>query len=131
LLQPLNKKYPIVIKNGITRYNKGTLNSAIMGYKYMKTRKFDTEDISKMRNDLVNFLNDGEIKVVKDWTGNIAIVQKIGEVTRGLNAQTGYSTIGFTWVEQGQVNDKTLYEEGKLRAIDHVPQFIINAEAEE
>jgi hypothetical protein len=131
LLQPLNKKYPIVIKNGITRYNKGTLNSAIMGYKYMKTRKFDTEDIAKMRNDLVNFLNDGEIKVVKDWTGNIAIVQKIGEVTRGLNAQTGYSTIGFTWVEQGQVNDKTLYEEGKLRAIDHIPQFIINAEAEE
>ena len=131
LLQPLNKKYPIVIKNGITRYNKGTLNSAVMGYKYMKTRKFNTEDIAKMRNDLVNFLNDGEIKVVKDWTGNIAIVQKIGEVTRGLNAQTGYSTIGFTWVEQGQVNDKTLYEEGKLRAIDHVPQFIINAEAEE
>lgn len=130
LLQPLNKKYPIVINNGSTRYNKGTLNSAIMGYKYMKTRKFDTFDIAKMRNDIIDFLNDGEIKVIKDWTGNIAVIQKIGEVTRAMNAQTGYSSVGFTWVEQGQINDKTLYEEGKLRAIDHLPEFIVNAEAE-
>jgi hypothetical protein len=130
LLQPLNSKYPIIINNGITRYNNGTLNCAIMGYKYLNTRKFDTIDIAKMRNDVIDFLNNGLTKVVKDWTGNIAVINKIGDVTRGLNAQTGYSTIGFTWVEQGVANDPKLYKDKELQAIDHIPEFIVLAEEE-
>lgn len=125
LLQPLNKKYPIVIHNGITRYNKGTLNCAIMGYSYMSTRKLNTKDIALMRNDVVDFLNNGNVKVVKAWTGDIIVIQKIGDVTRAINSQTGYSSIGFSWVEQGHIDDVDLYENYTLQAISSTPDFIV------
>ena len=133
LIQPLNKKYPVIIQNGYTRYNKGTFNGAVMGYKYMKTRKLDKKDILEMRNDIVDFFNDGEIKVVKDWTGNVIVIQKIGDVTRSIDSQTGYSSIGFSWVEQGKIRDQNLYgkDGNKLWAIETLPPFIQKAEAEE
>lgn len=126
LIQPLNKKYPIVIHNGITRYFNGTLNCAVMGYNYMKTRKMNTLNIARERNDLIEFLNDNEVKIVKAWTGDIIVIQKIGDVTDSINSQTGYSSIGFSWVQQGDINEVELYENKILRAIDVVPPFIIN-----
>jgi hypothetical protein len=127
LVQPLNKKYPVIIHNGITRYNTGSLNCAIMGYKYMSTRQLNTKDIAKMRNDVIDFLNDGETKIVKAWTGDIVVIEKIGDVTRNINSQTGYSSIGFSWVEQGHIDDPEIYERGLLQAIDHVPDFMTQA----
>lgn len=131
MLQPLNKKYPIIINNGSTRYNKGTLDCAVMGYKYMQTRKLNVSDISSERNDLVDFLNNDNIKVVKNWTGDVVVVSKVGDVTRTINSQTGYSSIGFSWVEQGHINDLNLYENKILQAIDTVPDFITKANAPE
>ena len=131
LLQPLNKKYPIVIHNGITRYNKGTLNCAIMGYLYPKTRRLNPMDVAKERNEMIDFLNNNEVKIVKSWTGDIIIIQKIGDVTRAINSQTGYSSIGFSWVEQGHINDVELYENEVLQAIEGQPQFIVESGGEE
>jgi hypothetical protein len=124
LMQPLNKKYPIVIHNGITRYFNGTLNCAVMGYNYMKTRRMNTLDIARERNDLIEFLNDNEVKIVKAWTGDIIVIQKIGDVTDAINSQTGYSSIGFSWVQQGDIDEVGLYQNKILRAIDVVPPFI-------
>jgi hypothetical protein len=97
-----------------------------MGYKYMKTRRINTLEVAKERNDLIDFLNDKEVKIVKSWTGDIIVIQKIGNVTDAINSQTGYSSIGFSWVEQGDINEVGLYENKILRAIDVVPPFIIN-----
>jgi len=127
LLQPLNKRYPVVIQNGETRYNKGSSTSAVMGYKYFKTRQLDPVDIRNMRNDVCDFLNNGNIKIMKGWSGDIIVLQKIGDITRSVNSATGYSSLGFQWVEQGKHMDADLYSDGRLQAMDFVPPSIEKA----
>lgn len=120
-LQPINKKYPILIKNGNADFISGTIGGNILGYKFEETKTIDRNDVVKQANDLENFLTDGDSKILSDQNGNCWLVRFNGTPTNNYNQSygNGIITISDSWIEQGDANSQeSLFENGLLKDIE-------------
>lgn len=65
-ITPLGRRYPVVIKNGEANYEIGSVSGMLLGINYDKTRKINRKEIVEEINDFVNFLKNGNPKILKD-----------------------------------------------------------------
>ena len=114
-LQPINSLYPILIQNATTNYKSGSLSAQILGYNFEKTRRIDRRDVVKQTNDLMQFLTNGKSKFLIDWNGNAIICKTFASPSASFanNFGNGFTTVSFSWVEQGKYySEEDIYENG-------------------
>lgn len=114
-ITPLGRRYPVVIKNGNANYEIGTVSGMLLGEEYDDTHEINRKDISKQIDDFVNFLKNGNPKMLKDWNGNIWMLMIVGNpsVSYNNNYGMGIANVSFEWTEQGKYdNEDDLYDNG-------------------
>lgn len=114
-LQPIGKKYPVVIQNGTINYLTGGVSGTIFNDGFYTNHQIDRFTIAKLSESYSNFLVNGKSKILKDWNGNIWVVQVIGSPSMAYNQSTGNGIIdiSFSWAEQGEWdNQRDLYNNG-------------------
>lgn len=121
--QPLGAKYPIIVRNSNTKYRNGGFSLTITPSNFDVTSqvisKTSRYDMVKVRRDIGDFLTNGAPKIIKDWNGNIWLV----EITDNINATfdnnvgMGVASISGTWVELGDVYDTNVLTQTGLTNI--------------
>lgn len=114
-LQPIGKKYPVVIQNGTINYLTGGVSGTIFNDGFYTNHQIDRFTIAKLSQSYSNFLVNGKSKILKDWNGNIWVVQIVGSPSMTYNQSTGNGIIdiSFSWAEQGEWdNQRDLYNNG-------------------
>lgn len=112
LYQPYGSKYPISVHNGLVDYEKGNLSGDVI---LLENNELDRTGTINRLNNIKNFLKNNNAKILKDFNGNIWMIQIDGNI--GVNYYSefgmGFANINFNWVEIGDVNNsKDLYKNG-------------------
>lgn len=121
VLEPIGRKYPVVISNALTNYQTGSMNGTILPPDFLENRTLDRGAMVKTRQMLNEFLTNRRAKMIKDWNGNIWMVVIVNGTTTSYNSSygMGLADIGFNWVEQGDPNNKLdLYNNGLIEVIE-------------
>ena len=67
IFEPIGSQYPIVVSNGATNYEKGSLNALIMTDKGVDN--LNRREEMEYRKELINFLTNGKPKILKNGSG--------------------------------------------------------------
>lgn len=115
-LQPIARKYPIVVNNSQIDYDSGTISGTILSDKISESLTHENRrEIVEKREAWDKMLKNGKAKIIKDWNGFIWLARVASNPTYS-TSQTmgnGYGNISFTFVEQGKWNSsQDLYENG-------------------
>jgi hypothetical protein len=116
----IGNKYPTYISNSVINYRTGQVSALLLGYKFEKSRTVDRLDVVTQTNDLIDFLNNGEAKIITDWNGGIELVRVDANPTIAYNSSygNGVDTVSFGWTEQGQYDEQdSLYGNGLVDTI--------------
>ena len=116
-LQPLGRKYPVIIANGNLSYDSGTVAAMILNDDYTETRTIDKIDIVERKETLKDYLTDKKAKILKDWNGNIKLIMVSTSPTVAYKENSGMSVpqITFGWTEIGDANSQSdLYNNGVI-----------------
>lgn len=106
---PLGSQYPIVVRNADTQYQTGGFSGVVLPPNYDGSVELGTLDsrqsMSKQRMILEEFLSNGAPKVLKDWNGNIWLVQITDNVNVSFENNIGMAiaTISGSWTQLGDV----------------------------
>lgn len=110
-INTLNRKMPIYIANATTKYDSGSVSATML--KYVDC-ELDEKNAWKYRDEFLDFLCDGNAKVMKTFDGKLYIVQIIGEPSEPQGDYWNAPTTSFNWVQVGEITNKELYEQGLL-----------------
>ena len=117
VFEPIGSKYPIVVSNGLTNYESGSVSGRVILDQDLYNSTIDRFSELTYRNELVNFLTNKRAKVLKDWNGNIYLMIVMGNpvIKFDNNLGMGLADVGFEWTEIGDVNNKNdLYRTGMI-----------------
>ena len=112
---PLKGKYPIIQKNSELEYWSGSITALLLGYNFETTKKIDRKDVVQQTNDICEYFNNMESKIMKDWNGKIHLIRFTGSPTVSYNSVygNGIAQVTANWVEQGKFdNQEDLYYNG-------------------
>lgn len=105
------KKYPYVINNGITQYYSGTLKVNFV--QMTDDCEFNWDDTWKYRNEIDQFLANGEPKILKSFEGDMWLVDVTNSISRNTNGHYQNVVHQFDWVEIGDPSSiGDLYDNG-------------------
>lgn len=113
ILQPLSRKYPVIIKNSATNYNSGTFSAMLMTEDVLNKLRHGEgyniqaqESMMKFKNDVINFLSNGKTKCLRIVPGDMFIVNITGGISVDWIAfGSGYNCqISFNWIEVADSN---------------------------
>lgn len=103
-------KYPYVNNNGITQYYSGTINVTFI---QVDNCQFDFENSWKYRNEIDQFLANGEPKILKSFEGDMWLVNVINSLPRTTNNHYQNISHQIEWVEAGSpFSIADLYDNG-------------------
>lgn len=104
------RKYPYVIHNGIAKYYSGSMTATFID---ISNCELDFENGWKYRNQIDQFLTDGQAKILKSFEGDIWMINVTGSIPRTINDHYQYVTHKFEWVEAGDpASVADLYDHG-------------------
>lgn len=118
---PLGKKYPVIVANGISSYETGSVSATVVDDNFAETRVVDNIATAKKTKEMVDFLTNKKAKILKDWNGKIWLCFITG------NVQTSYISgssmkipqVKFDWTEIGDAeNQYDLYSNGVVNSLD-------------
>ena len=66
IFQPLGRKYPVVVANGLLSYESGAVTANIVNDDYLETGNLDMNAIVKKKDSLKDFLTNRKAKILKD-----------------------------------------------------------------
>lgn len=118
-LQPIGRRYPIIIKNSIVNYEQGSITGLLLGQTFDETRTIDRKEVVEQINNFNTFLKDGNAKIIKDWNGNIWLIAITDSIPLSyVNSYgMGIATTTFNWSEQGQYDIQSdMYENGLVES---------------
>lgn len=123
VFEPLDSKYPIVLKQAETNYDSGNMSALILSDK--TENDFDNIDKKQEvihRKKLIDFLTNGESKFIKDSNGNAWLVYIVGKPSitfrNEVRQQIADVSMGG-WVEIGDYNKKEdMYDNNLLYSLD-------------
>lgn len=107
MLQPYQSVYPVIISNPYVKYESLGVSGILLYYKD-KEAIMDRNKMAELREEWINFLCNGNPKVVKDANGKIIL----GKVTTtptfsyASNWGNGLMSIAFAITEQGKYNNQ-------------------------
>ena len=82
VINTLGRKYPFVISNGMNKYKTGVLDFTLIP---VVDCEINTDDIYNYRTQFEEWINNGEPKILKDWTGQIYMIDVTGNISVDLN----------------------------------------------
>lgn len=82
VINTLGRKYPFVISNGMNKYKTGALDFTLIP---VVDCEINTDDIYNYRTQFEEWINNGEPKILKDWTGQIYMIDVTGNISVDLN----------------------------------------------
>jgi hypothetical protein len=114
VINTLGRKYPFVISNGMSQYKTGSLQFALAP---VVNCEIETDDIYNYRTQFEEWLSNGKPKILKDWTGQIYMIDITSSVPIDLSYyQLPSYQIQFT--EVGDALDETsMYMNGFIDII--------------
>lgn len=106
----IGRKYPFVIKNGAAAYYSGTVTAIFIE---LVDCEWDVENGAHYRKLVDEFLGNGNVKILKDWLGNMWMVSIIDNISQDSSGGAKFPTHTFSWVECGGAEDiGDLYDNG-------------------
>ena len=93
----LGRKYPFVIENGIINYYSGTLQASFLP---TENCVIDLSKVVKYERDIDEFLSNHKPKLLKDFMGNMWLVQVVSNIPRKSN-DPRIPVHSVDWVEVG------------------------------
>lgn len=117
VLQPYNRKYPVIISNSIVNYQTGSIGGWVLPENFDNNRVIDRSAIMKEKELLLKFLTNKKPKIIKDMNGNNWLVYFTGNPAMSYDNSFGQGMVKVSanWTEVGDPNDKTdLYENGLI-----------------
>ena len=112
VIQTMNGKYPFVFYNGDTNYDSGTFSGVVIEYDN-ETDTFDFDGGDAYRRKFLDWLLDGNSKILKMYDGRIWMIAVSGEAAQSSEEHYDKVTISFPFVEVGSVESSNdLYDNG-------------------
>lgn len=104
--EPMGRKFPIVVSNGITNYYKASLSAKIITEKDLDNITISRKEEVEHRKKILEFLTNNKPKIIKDWNGNSWLVMIVDNpVVQPDNLLTfGLADVEFNFVEVGDAN---------------------------
>ena len=96
VIQTIGSKYPYVVTNGTMRYYSGTLTATFIE---LKEDDFDIEHGWAYRNQLDEFLSNGNAKIIKSFEGQMYMVNVVDNISRTDNGHYQNISQKINWVE--------------------------------
>ena len=104
-------KYPYIVNNGIAKYYSGTFSAAF--FPIEDCCRLEGQDAYLMRNQIDEFLTDGNVKILKKFDGDIWMINVVGDIKRNNEGHWNYISQSFDWAESGNVKSVgDLYDNG-------------------
>ena len=114
VINTLGRKYPFVISNGMSQYKTGSLQFALCP---VINCELDSDDIYNYRTQFEEWLSNGKPKILKDWTGQIYMIDITSSVPIDLSFyQLPSYQIQFTEIGD-PLNESDLYFNGLIDVI--------------
>lgn len=113
--QPLGRKYPIVVSNGMLAYDTGSLTAAIVDDDFEETHVIDPMKMADKKKRIKDFLSDKKPKILRDWVGQKWLCIATDDVQISYNDRSGLRVpqMTFTWTEVGDADSQAdLYYNG-------------------
>ena len=102
-------KYPYIVNNGIAKYYSGTFSAVF--FHIEDCCRIEEEDSYKLRNQIDEFLTDGNVKILKKFNGDLWMINVVGDIKRNDEGHWNYISQSFDWAEAGNVRSITdLYD---------------------
>lgn len=98
----LNGKYPYVFYGSEANYYTGQFSGTVI--KYLGNDQFDFDASPAYREEMINWLSNGEPKVLKMWDGRGWIMNVTSSISNNANEHPDKVTIGFSFTEVGDLN---------------------------
>lgn len=102
-VQPINSRYPISIKNGQLNYSSGSINARLL--KMNDDKSFDLYNGYEYRKEVVDFISQNRVLVLKNYDGLMAIVSIEGEISEDFGEHYLAPKISFSWTQIGDADD--------------------------
>ena len=120
MFEPYGSKYPVIVANAKTNYYSNSITFTVLPIDYDENRTLDREAITKLTNDILDFITDNKAKILKDWNGAIYLIYPSSEPSIAYDSNWGMGKvdISFDYVEVGDANDEEdLMEFGLIEPI--------------
>ena len=114
---PLGRQYPIIVANGLTSYESGTVTATILNDDFTETHMINPTAIVEKKEILKNFLTNKKAKILKDWNGNFWLCFIVDNVQMTYKNGSGMAVpqIQFSWTQIGDgTSQQDLYMNGIL-----------------
>lgn len=98
VVNTLGRKYPFVISNGLSQYKTGTLDFALIP---VVNCEVYTDNIYNYRTQFEKWLTNGEPKILKDWTGQIYMM----DITSSIPIDLSYYQMPSYKVQFTEIGD--------------------------
>lgn len=110
VINTLGRRTPYVITNGENNYYSGQI-SAVFVDQNLETCEYETENGWRYREAIMDFLCNGNPKILKHEDGRMWMINVTGSPSESESPHPLYPTTSFEWVEIGDVGSSTmLYE---------------------
>ena len=101
----LNSKYPFIFFGGKSNYTTGAFSGTAI--RYLSNDTFDTAQSHWYREDMIDWLTNGDPKVLKIEDGRIWMVVVNGNVRASNSEHPDKVTLSFDFTEIGDVNNES------------------------
>lgn len=121
IYEPFGRKYPVVVTNGVTSYDRGSVSGTILPEDYDPKKPLQRMDMINARKKFVDFINNRRPKIFKDWNGRMLIVFSTENVSTDYaqGSGMGLMNVNVGWTEVGDSNDRQdLYDSGLIPTAD-------------
>lgn len=116
-VMPINSRYPVTVKNGHLNYSSGNITA-----RFLKMNDDDTADTDNgypYRKEVVDFLSESNVLVLKNYNGFIGIISLENDISEDFGEHILAPKISFSWVQVGDAEDaKQLKGFGLIRGGD-------------
>ena len=104
----LGRQYPVVISNGLSNYQTGSVTGMVLPDDYEESRNIDRMAIVRKRDNLVKFLTNKKAKILKDYNGNkwLCYVTSNPQTSYTNEYGQGIVSVGFGWTEIGDAESR-------------------------
>lgn len=100
----LNNKYPYVFFGGQSNYESGQFSGTVIYYNGNDT--WDFEKSHQYREDMIDWLTNGEAKILKMWDGRTWMISVNGNVNVDSSEHPDKVSLSFEFVEVGDYNNQ-------------------------
>lgn len=121
VFEPFGRQYPVVVSNGATNYESGSISGQVLSQGYLKNGEFNRIAMVNEQNALVNFLTNKKAKIIKDWNGRIwlCVITSAPSIEYEKASGMALATVGVDYAEIGDSNNQTdLYNAGLVSEVE-------------